>query len=59
MDKTDRTERKKHANAGAAVRIVIWLLVLCLLGGLQSLNLLKESEVLKAEHNNRLLQHRH
>ena len=34
MDKTDRTERKKHANAGAAVRIVIWLLVLCLLGGL-------------------------
>lgn len=34
MDKTDRTERKKHANAGAAVRIVIWLVVLCLLGGL-------------------------
>lgn len=34
MDKTDRTERKKQANAGAAVRIVIWLLVLGLLGGL-------------------------
>ena len=34
MDKTDRTERKNHSNAGAVVRIVIWLVVLCLLGSL-------------------------